>query len=68
MTTAGVVTEYQIPIANAAPTDITLGPDMRLWFTELGVTRIGAIAKGGVGTEDPSPTTNARVGTSAIGS
>jgi virginiamycin B lyase len=51
ITTAGTVTEFPIPTANAFPSDITRGPDGALWFTEGSVRRIGRVTTGGSGTE-----------------
>ena len=44
-------TEYPLPVENAAPHDITAGPDGRLWFTEPNTGQIGAITPSGVVTE-----------------
>src|SRR6185503_5860181 len=33
MTTAGVVTEFSLPVAGASPHGITKGPDGAMWFT-----------------------------------
>jgi len=51
MTTAGVVTEFPIPTANASPREIVAGPDGNLWFTEEDGNKIGRITIGGVITE-----------------
>ena len=51
ITTAGTVTEFPIPTANAFPSDITRGPDGALWFTEGSVGRIGRVTTGGSVTE-----------------
>jgi len=51
ITTAGVVTEYSVPMAAGGVsqlTSITAGPDGDLWFTEGAVGKIGHITTGGV--------------------
>ena len=62
VTPAGVVTEYKLPVHNAPlndgtdstgpddpePTDIVVGPNGNLWFTETGVNRIGEITPAGL--------------------
>ena len=48
----GVVTEFSAGItAGAHPSEITVGPDGNLWFTEEDGNRIGRITPGGVVTE-----------------
>jgi streptogramin lyase len=37
----GVISEYAVPTANAAPFFITAGPDGNLWFTEENAAKIG---------------------------
>lgn len=44
-------TEHTIPTASAGPQGIILGSDGRLWFTETGTNKIGAVTTGGVFTE-----------------
>jgi hypothetical protein len=44
ITTAGVITEYAIPLANASPTAITAGADGNMWFTAK--SKIGFIGTG----------------------
>jgi streptogramin lyase len=59
ITTAGVVTEFQLPAAGgqpAFPNYIASGPDGNLWFTELLGNKIGRITTAGVVTEFPVPT------------
>ena len=46
----GVFTEYPLPISPSFPTDITVGPDGALWFTEA-LDRIGRITVSGSLTE-----------------
>jgi virginiamycin B lyase len=58
---AGTITEYLIPTANAAPVEITLGPDRALWFTEFGGDKIGRITTAGQFTEYSVPTAGAGV-------
>jgi virginiamycin B lyase len=43
VTTAGKVTEYALPTANAGPDGITVGPDGHVWFTEAGAGKIGTV-------------------------
>jgi streptogramin lyase len=43
ITTAGEITEFALPTAQAFPQDITAGADGALWFTESGANRIGRI-------------------------
>ena len=47
ITTAGVVTEYNVPAPNAKPDAITRGPDNNLWFTAPGLNLIGRITTSG---------------------
>jgi virginiamycin B lyase len=65
ITTAGVITTYQVPTSNDASYSITAGPDGAMWFTEtsLGGTaypfaKIGRITTNGVITEYPLPDPN----------
>lgn len=44
--TKGVFTEYAVA-PGSGPTQITVGPDGRLWFTELSAAKVGAIDAGG---------------------
>jgi streptogramin lyase len=55
VTTAGVVTTYQLP-AGTGPLGITAGPDGNVWFTEYGAGRIARITTSGVITEYATPT------------
>jgi len=55
ITTAGTITEYPIPTANAGPHGITAGPDNALWFTETNVSKIGRIGTDGTITEYNAP-------------
>ena len=48
----GVVTEFNIPTANAGPHGITYSPDGNLWFTETS-GNIGKISTDGKITEYP---------------
>jgi virginiamycin B lyase len=47
----GVATCDAIPIADAKPEGVALGPDKRMWFTEWNTTSVGAITGKGVVTE-----------------
>src|SRR5439155_6840092 len=44
VTTAGLLTEYQVPTPLSGPFGITAGPDKALWFTEYVGNKIGRIA------------------------
>jgi streptogramin lyase len=59
ITTAGAITEYTLPTANAQPQYIARGTDGNLWFAEAAGNKIGRITTSGVITEFPVPTTNA---------
>lgn len=58
ITPQGVVTEYAIPTASSAPSEITSGPDGNLWFTENNANQIGRVTPSGVITEYATPTAN----------
>jgi streptogramin lyase len=60
ITTAGTITEYPVPTANAGLDQITAGPDGNLWFTESNSDKIGRITTAGVVTEFTIPTANSR--------
>jgi len=47
--------EYSIPTANSMPSDIRLGSDGNLWFTEHGAAQIGRITSAGKINEYPIP-------------
>lgn len=58
ITTAGVVTSYQLPTSNAGAAGITAGPDGAMWFTEDSngsLAKIGHITTSGVFTEFALP-------------
>jgi streptogramin lyase len=45
ITTAGVITEYPIPYANAYPFGISVGPDGNVWFADRGTNNaIGVVS------------------------
>jgi streptogramin lyase len=52
------ITEFTIPTASAEPLRIVTGPDGRLWFTEFGANKIGAMTPSGAFTEYVVPTAN----------
>jgi virginiamycin B lyase len=52
---APLITEFTIPTANAAPVDLTLGPDGALWFPENYGRKIGRMTTSGAFTEFPIP-------------
>jgi len=58
---AVTITEYTIPTADSLPSDIALGPDGNLWFTEYAGNRIGRITPAGVITEYPLPASSAPI-------
>jgi virginiamycin B lyase len=45
-TLAGHIREFPLPSTLAHPHSITLGPDQKLWFTELQGSQIGRISAG----------------------
>src|SRR5262249_54260368 len=51
----GSVTEFSTLTSNSGPSDMTIGPDGNLWFTEATANQIGRITRGGVLTEFPVP-------------
>ncbi|HTV91595.1 MAG TPA: hypothetical protein VMG98_02665 [Verrucomicrobiae bacterium] len=59
MTTAGGFTSYQVPSANAEPTEITQNDETsnggHWWFTEPGVSKIASLDQNGNIVEYPSP-------------
>ena len=57
ITTAGMITEFPIPQANADPTAITTGADGALWFSLL-FGAVGRITTAGVFTIYPVPNAN----------
>jgi FG-GAP-like repeat/FG-GAP repeat len=44
ITTAGVITEFPMPIRGSFPVGITMGTDGALWFTEAQANKIGRLA------------------------
>jgi streptogramin lyase len=54
ITTAGSISEFQLPTADAQPAGITLGPDGNLWFTESAVNQVAKIQPSGTVTEFPA--------------
>jgi virginiamycin B lyase len=59
MTTAGAVTEFDLPTPNVSPWGIVTGPDANAWFTEEKGSRIGRVTLAGEVTEFPFPTPDA---------
>jgi virginiamycin B lyase len=57
--TPNVSFEYKVPTANAQPTDIIMGADGLLYFTEKGASQIGQMTTGGVFKEFPTVAANA---------
>jgi streptogramin lyase len=56
MTSAGVMTRYDIPSFFSSPSSITRGADGNVWFAELNSNKIGRITPAGVITEFTVPT------------
>ena len=46
ITPAGVITEYDLPVAGAFPSAIAVGPDGHLWYTEYQGNAIGKLTLG----------------------
>jgi len=79
VTPAGKVTEFALPVHNVNdgsgtlspdnpdPTNIVVGSDGNLWFTESGVDRIGRITPAGVITEFTTPTADSNPTGLALG-
>ena len=68
ITVAGVLSEYNIPTANAGLTSLAVGSDGALWFTERTVSKIGRITSGGAVTAElPTQTPNAQPYQIALG-
>lgn len=71
ITPSGVVTEFDIPTAVAAPYAITAGPDGNVWFTESNPnhdpSNIGRITPSGQITEFPVDTTSYAAGSNIPG-
>lgn len=57
--TPNVSFEYKVPAANSAPTDIVMGSDGLLYFTEKAASQIGQMTTGGVFKEFPATSANA---------
>jgi streptogramin lyase len=53
------ITEFPIPTANSNPTEIALGPDGNLWFTEYDGNKVGRVTMAGNITEFTLPTPSA---------
>lgn len=68
MTTAGDVTSYPLPSANAEPAGIILAGDGTFWFTETQTNKIGRITTSGQITEYPLASAAYPVGIAVAGS
>ena len=55
ITTAGAITEHDVPTAGTNVLGIAAGPDGALWFTEQNTHSIGRITTAGSVTEHPIP-------------
>jgi virginiamycin B lyase len=56
VSSAQIVTEFDVPTPRSTPADITAGPDGNVWFTEASGNKIGRITMSGVITEYAVPT------------
>jgi virginiamycin B lyase len=56
---AQTITEFPIPTAGALPSQITVGPDGAMWFTEGGAAKIGRISMEGIIQEFRLPSNSA---------
>jgi virginiamycin B lyase len=52
LTTAGVLTDYDITTPSSQPYQIAAGPDAAMWFTESATAKIGRITTAGVVTDE----------------
>jgi virginiamycin B lyase len=59
ITSAGALTQFDIPTLMSLPTGIAVGADGNLWFTEWQASQIGRISTAGAFTEFPTPTPSA---------
>lgn len=64
----GSILEFPVPTPAAAPSAITQGPDLAMWFSEEAANQIGRIALDATVSEFPVPTPNAGIGGMATGS
>lgn len=64
----GSILEFPVPTTAAAPSAITQGPDVAMWFSEEAANQIGRIALDATISEFPVPTPNAGIGGMATGS
>ena len=67
ITTAGVVTEFTVPTANAVPAEIVSDSDGNLWFTESDAGKIARVTPAGVFSEFAVPTPGSSPNGIAIG-
>lgn len=64
---SGNILEFPVPTPGAAPSAITQGPDLAMWFGEESANQIGRIALDATISEFPLPTPNAGIGGIATG-
>ena len=64
----GNIIEFPVLTAAAAPSAITRGPDLAMWFGEEAANQLGRIALDGTVSEYPVPTQNAGIGGIVTGS
>src|SRR2546425_1128009 len=56
ITTAGAITQFNIPTAQSSPRNIVEGSDGNLWFTENNASQIGRVTVSGIFKEYPTTT------------
>src|SRR3989441_1876641 len=56
ITTAGAITQFNIPTAQSSPRNIVEGADGNLWFTENNASQIGRVTVSGIFKEYPTTT------------
>jgi virginiamycin B lyase len=62
------VTEFPVPTANSGPSEVVLGPDGNVWFTEFNSGRVAQITPQGAIQEFPTPSLNSTPYFIAVGS
>lgn len=65
---SGSILEFPVPTPAAAPSAITQGPDLAMWFSEEAANQIGRIALDATVSEFTVPTPNAGIGGMTTGS
>jgi hypothetical protein len=69
ITPSGALTEFPLPAVNSLPSNLTVGPDGNLWFTEVATSgpAIGRITPSGAFTKFLLPTRHASPGALTVG-